>query len=171
MRFPKKKGKSRQSESQEGQIERFKVDLLYQEARSEGIWKDMFEAIDKGEPEKDIRLRCALKDLRDNPDPMRVERITIVRDTKDRNMISIHDGVHRIAAAKLLDWKEIIAEVLSGEVGSDCPKCGRRVEAEIKTDRTICPKCGGTISHLKNKAVRLKIGTVLEPKSRKGWAP
>ena len=70
MRFRKKTGKAAGSEPQEEQIERFEVDLLYEEARNEGIWEEMFEAIDKGEPEKDIRLRCALKDLRDNPDQL-----------------------------------------------------------------------------------------------------
>jgi len=169
--FPKKRGKTAGSEPQEHQIERLEVDLLYEEARRDGTWPKMFEAIDKGEPEKDARLGSALKDLRDNPDSMRVERITIVRDMKDRNMISIQDGFHRIVAAKLLGWKEIIAEVLPGDVGSDCPKCGRRVRPEIKTDRTTCPSCGATISDLKIRVVRPKIGTVFKPKSRKSEAP
>jgi len=166
MRSPKKRGKAAGLKPQEKQTAQFSVDSLYEQARSDGRWSEMFEVIEKGEAEKDARLRRALKFLRDNPE--QVEPIRIVMDTKNRNIISIDDGFHRIVAAKLLGWKEITTEVFPSDIGSDCPKCGKRVKAEVKTDRTICPICGATISHLKIRARPMKTSVLFEPKSRRG---
>ena len=163
MRFPKKGGKAGGPKPEEKQTARFSVDLLYDKAKSDGRWRKMFEAIDKGQPEKDVRLRRALKFLRDNP--KRIEPITIVMDEKNQDIIEIDDGFHRIAAAKLLGWKEMTAEVFFSDIGSDCPKCGKRVKAEVKTDRTTCPSCGATISHLKIRPVPTEIRVLFEPKS------